>query len=336
VEYRVEARCGESVELLSIFSRPGTARLTLEAPLRGPTQFLVSARWKVEGLDVRDWTEPVVSTLVAGKGFLPPATPIVVVTATDSSGLYGVAEWRVDGTPRAFQIRYLDGTWHLCPPVLSAETRARLPGELPLGGRYSVSVRVGDGVKWSEWSPPSQQFLYCVPPPLPVAGDRLQLDDSNGLVLRWQPFRTSSEELADLEYKISYVEAGPELKQQTDALSQQLYWSARLAATTSRAAWHGKPLTTLGFVRHSTQEDVVFNVGRLQGRQVFRFFICARYASLRSNSSSVVALLPEGRSAERPANATWPDEEIDLNAEDPHLLNKIGLWSATWQSPPEE
>jgi hypothetical protein len=152
--------------------------------------------------------------------------------------------------------------------------------------------------------------------------------------LRWQPFRRASDELKDIEYKISYVEAGPETGHpQQDPLGQQLYWSARLAASTSRAAWHGKSLTTIGFKRHTTDDDVTFDVGRLAGRQVLRFFVCARYTFLRAGSSTVNALLPEGRTVGQSVSAAYPDEEIELSEHDDHLMVKVGLWSKTWQSP---
>jgi hypothetical protein len=334
VQYKVEAQCGSDLQLADLVCKTG-ARLSLELSLKGPTQFRVSGRWKLEGLGADEWTEPIVSTIVAPKGFLPPSTPLVVVTASDAMGLYAVAEWRTESDSRAFQIRYMDEVWQTCPAVLSTENRARLPPEIPVGKRYSISVRVGDGLRWSEWSPASQPFLYSISPPVPVAGDVLQLiEDGGRLVLRWQPFRRASDELKDIEYKISYVEAGPETGHpQQDPLGQQLYWSARLAASTSRAAWHGKSLTTIGFKRHTTDDDVTFDVGRLAGRQVLRFFVCARYTFLRAGSSTVNALLPEGRTVGQSVSAAYPDEEIELSEHDDHLMVKVGLWSKTWQSP---
>jgi hypothetical protein len=156
IEYRIEARCGAETEIVGFVCKPGVQRLSYDAPVYGPTQFLVSARWKaLESLAAEEWSAPIVSSVVAGKSFLPPSTPIVLVTASDSAGLCAVAEWRSETNSKAFQLRYLDETWHTCPPVLSGESRARLPNELPLGRRYSVAVRVGDGVRrWSEWSAP--------------------------------------------------------------------------------------------------------------------------------------------------------------------------------------
>ena len=53
-----------------------------------------------------------------------------------------MAEWRSETNSKAFQLRYLDETWHTCPPVLSGESRARLPNELPLGRRSPRSFPV--------------------------------------------------------------------------------------------------------------------------------------------------------------------------------------------------
>ena len=53
------------------------------------------------------------------------------------------------------------------------------------GRRYSVAVRVGDGVRrWSEWSAASQPFLFAVAPPQAQPGARLELHELSGKLVR--------------------------------------------------------------------------------------------------------------------------------------------------------
>ncbi|CAK0861225.1 unnamed protein product, partial [Prorocentrum cordatum] len=84
------------------------------------------------------------------------------------------------------------------------------------GGIYMFQVRVGDGCRWSAWSPTSVAFGWRVPPPAPPVATRVgapaqvavEIVSSSSARLRWGDF-TPAPGLTLLEYELQAV---PQLK----------------------------------------------------------------------------------------------------------------------------
>merc|ERR1719265_809387 len=86
------------------------------------------------------------------------------------------------------------------------------------GGIYMFQVRVGDGCRWSTWSPLSNAFVFRVPPPLPPSAATIgtqqsvtvEVVSSTVARVRWCDFRPAPG-LPLLEYE---VKATPQLVSQ--------------------------------------------------------------------------------------------------------------------------
>eukprot|EP00927_Polykrikos_kofoidii_P046295 TRINITY_DN40521_c0_g1_i1.p1 TRINITY_DN40521_c0_g1~~TRINITY_DN40521_c0_g1_i1.p1 ORF type:complete len:1810 (+),score=279.97 TRINITY_DN40521_c0_g1_i1:604-5430(+) len=343
--------------------------------------FHLASRWvdMPPVLGGQDWTPEVSSVLLPTRlqSIRAPEVLSAVLVASDSEGLAVQLRWSpslslrgpggipTEGARHQLRVAQLPACpvddeselqWQVRPsvledadgPVSSYEVEDKLFG-LIAGGAYCASVRVGDGHRWSPWSAPSESVSIAVAPPVPSAGDLLEVSGDAGTVvdavrLEWRPFRASGG-LSRLEYKVMALEwpsddpsdgssRGPE----SSALLGRLRRAADIAHS-GGATCGLRTFRSVGYVtKQRTQNPSLRSAAdRLEWRTEglkpgmhYRFFICARYAAL-----PLGALLPpsgmQWETSEEFANVLWPDEFCERLRGDnmawESSLSRFGLWS---------
>jgi len=231
------------------------------------------------------------------------------------------------------QLPMLEDTSEPTPQEVSCKLH-----EPAAGGFYRFSVRLGDLYRWSDWSQPSEPVLISVPAPTPSPGDVLEVAFGVPLCesarLEWQSFRTASNDLTRIEYKVMAVEWPCEKlgTVDSDTLTHPSLLTHGDAQPAFRLMGYVTPKQNAGQSQLRAQTSRIdWTTEGLRPGMCYRFFVCARYAGLPAGATTLPPGIAAAFGTEPGVPLEWPDEHFNALRDDvlawEAALSRLGLWS---------